>query len=301
MARGTTNANIRVSSDTRPARRAFNRLRNTSGNVTRNILGDWRGAAAGIVGVGTATQAASRFLSDYDTSTRNLVAGTGARGERLGRLRDAYTDLISAVPVDADTGSQVIANLDTAFEGFEQRDPGAFRRAAIGLADLDHALGQGTSARLLSAARAFDVAETELSGFADVFLGLDQATTGDTSRFLRDLERYTPVLEAYTRSGFEALEFVSTLTNENIRFSNVQTGLSRVTQTAADQNRDASDVLAEYVANIEAASTDQEKMNLATEYFSGTAAPGFVDAIEAGAFALRDQNELLSEYEGQCA
>ena len=299
MTRGsTTNARIRVTSDTRPARRAMNNFRKSSAFNAKSILGDWRSIAGGIIGAQTATQFATRAINDYNVSTRNLVAGTGAYGERLAGLRSAVTDIGSAVPLSVDAVSRLTADLDTAFAGLAESDPMLFRQVAIGLADIENAVGEGAGSKLLSVARGFEIATDQLRGFADVFLGLDQSTSGDTNRFLRDIERYTPILEEYTDSGFEVLNMVSGLTNANVRLTNIQTGLSRITGTAVEQNRSSRAVLREVVTAIQEATTAEEKRNIAVEHFSETAGPGFVDAIEAGAFALRDQQSLLEEYEG---
>ena len=164
--------------------------------------------------------------------------------------------------------------------------------------DIDNAFGEGTASRFLSILRGFDVDPANIRGIADIFTAIDQATSGDTSRFLRDIEKNTPILKVLTDDVGEVLQLTSNLTNANIKLTNIQTGLTRVQRDAAQQGRSVRDVLADYLAEIEMASTATEKQNIASVRFSETAGPAFVSAVEEGVFQVDSLNDALAEHRG---
>ena len=304
----TTNARVRVTADTSKANASLDRFKNRNKTVADGVLGSWKGiigkggavaaGLTGILGANAAIQLGQSLLDDYAETTRTLVSGTGATGDRLAELREVLTEIGANVPASLNQLAAVVADLDTAFTGFLESSPALFESTGQLLGDLNNVLGEGTSSAVTRLARGYGVAEYEVDRFADVFVAKNAETTASTGEFTSALQTGTSTLQAFGFEGAQAVELVSNLLNENIKFTNVQTGLNRVLQDAQKQGRDAREVLAEYTQNIEMATTDTEKLNLASEYFGSRGGAAMLNALDAQAFTLSTSEELFAKYAG---
>ena len=300
MARSAnTTARVRVTADTRSAQRNMNRFRRQNRRTSVDIVNSWKRMATGIIGVGTAIESGRRLLQEFTESNRTLIAGTGETGAGLRQLLEVSNRVAQNVGVGLQGAATAAQDLDTIFPSIRAESESLFASLLEDATQLDYVFGQGISGQALRTFRAFTEDAESLAESFDLIAFLSTQTPGGGQAILGFINSYSSSLESFNFSLEESLVLSSRLLRENITVSRFAPGLARVRTRAADAGLVARDLLFQDIEAIQNATTEQERLNLATEAFGAEANAVFLDAIESGVFQLGNLSAALDESRGK--
>lgn len=241
--------------------------------------------AAGIAALAaSAGKALAELASEYSEATKTIRRGTGATGEALEGLRNDLQAVMKDSVFSADESAKAIANLNT-YLGLSGEELQAVTQATERVAFV---LGEDLGSVVESTSRAMKAwnlesenAEEDLNAVRKVA----QATGVSLSDIQQGLVRNQAALK---QAGFgyrNAAAFIGQMNRAGLNAEEILAGMRR----AASKGYDWTDV----IYTLETATTDQERMNIASEIFGERSAPAVAQAAAEGKLAIGDLNAAL--------
>lgn len=249
-----------------------------------------------LLGAGAASVAAAVTI---DNAMKTIAGGTGAAGDALLALGDDFRVVLGEVPQSADVVATALADMNTATGATGVELQGLVR----GVLDASRALGE-TEVPALAFGRAmtqFELSAVEGKVALDAFLVTSQNTGIGLNDLVNKTNTYGGVLKNAGFTMIETAGFFGQLSTAGIEVSRVMPGLNRSFRNWAAEGLNSRDMLEQTVAQMVAAKTESEALNIATDAFGAEGAQRMTTAVRAGVLQLDQLTAGLLDSEGAVA
>lgn len=250
--------------------------------------------SAPIMAVGASAMASWNKIDEaYD----NIAAGTGATGDTLQELQDVFDEVFGSMPVEAESASTAIADLNTRF-GFTGD---ALSRASsdfIKFSDVTKT-DVATSVQLVSRAMGdAGIKSSEYKSVLDALTGASQASGISIETLTGNLAKYGAPMRAL---GYDTQESIAIFAqwekagvNTEIAFSGMKKAISNWSKAGKDSRVEFEKTLKDIKDCPDIASATTK----AIEVFGTKAGPDLADAIQGGRFSIEEMMGVVEKSGG---
>jgi phage-related minor tail protein len=235
---------------------------------------------------------------DIETMRNNIIAGTGASGDALDGLIDSARSVATDVPDSFDDVSRALADVSTNFgttgKQLEEQTQLFLDFARVAGTDVSQAITIADSALTVFGENNADEALGDL-------LRVAQQTGRPLDELLGSVEQFGPVFANMGFSLEETTALMGGLEQAGIDVTRISPGLNKFARDIAAAGGEPRKALEETVAAIQAATSDTEALNLATQAFGAEGAQRLSAAIRSGNFDLENFGNLLGDGTGLVA
>lgn len=241
------------------------------------------GLTAPIMGIGAASIAAFKELDD---SLDSITTATGATGEQLESLQDSFKTVAGQIPTDMQDISTGIGEVNTQF-GFMDKQLEDTTERMLKFAEIN---GADVSQSTINAKKSIDLfrlSAEDIPMVLDSITKTSQDTGVGVDQLFDAVNRgVAPQLKAMGFEFSEATTLIGQMEKSGIDSASTLSYLGKASVAYAKDNKTMQDGLSGTIAAIQSATTEQEKINIASEVFGTKAAPKMVEAIDSGALSM---------------
>ena len=240
------------------------------------------GLTAPIMGIGAASIAAFKELDD---SLDSITTATGATGEQLESLQDSFKTVAGQIPADMQDISTGIGEVNTQF-GFMDKQLEDTTERMLKFAEIN---GADVSQSTINAKKSIDLfrlSAEDIPMVLDSITKTSQDTGVGVDQLFDAVNRGAPQLKAMGFEFSEATTLIGQMEKSGIDSASTLSYLGKASVAYAKDNKTMQDGLSGTIAAIQSATTEQEKINIASEVFGTKAAPKMVEAIDSGALSM---------------
>ncbi len=249
---------------------------------------------APIAAIGGASLAA---FSEVDAGMDTIVAKTGASGEALQDMQHWAEVVATSMPTTFEAAGTAIGEVNTRFglmgEELAEVSAGFIRFAEVNGVDLNNSID---SVQQVMSAFGVSAEDTEL--VLDKLNAVGQATGISMDALESSLLQNNVVLSEMGLNFAQSAEFMGQLEVAGVDSSAVLTGLKKALQNATKEGIPMQEALAQIQEKMTGASTETEKMQIASELFGAKAGPAMVKALENGQVSLTNFDSTLEATAG---
>ncbi|ANS03205.1 hypothetical protein [uncultured Mediterranean phage uvDeep-CGR2-KM18-C74] len=276
--------NILVSTDLKGSVEKFQKVAKTVAKVS-----------AAVAGVGLAL---TKVSDEFTVASRNITAGTGATGKELEALKKEFRDVAGSVPQDFDTVSKAIADVKTELG----LSGDALEETTKRFLDLSRVTGTEVEPLIKQVSDSMDLfglSSDEAGSAMDSFARASQLTGVPIAQLTSRVTEFGPVLRNMQLGMNDSIALLGQLEGAGISASRVMPGLNQsMRNMAATGVQDLGEGLFEAMRAIEAATTDTEALNLATDLFGAEGAQRMKVAIQDGTVDIQEMATALGNAGG---
>ena len=267
---------------------AGKKLSDIGKSLSTHVTAPLAAAGAGLVKLG----------SDFDKAYDKIRIGTGATGEALAGLQEAFRNVAKEVPNSFDEISTAIADLNTRLD---LTGPD-LQNLAVQMLNLSRVTGTDLRSNIESAAhafRAFNLDTKDYGASLDYVFKVSQSTGIGIDRLLSILKTSSPVLQRLGLDFQSAATLVGQLEKAGVNVEQAMTGLNRAIANMAKEGiKDANKAVSELFNRIKNAPDDMKATEMAVEIFGTKAGPTLAKAIREGKMSFDElMNSLKSNSE----
>ena len=240
------------------------------------------GLTAPIMGIGAASIAAFKELDD---SLDSITTATGATGEQLESLQDSFKTVAGQIPTDMQDISTGIGEVNTQF-GYMDKQLEDTTERMLKFAEIN---GADVSQSTINAKKSIDLfrlSAEDIPMVLDSITKTSQDTGVGVDQLFDAVNRGAPQLKAMGFEFSEATTLIGQMEKSGIDSASTLSYLGKASVAYAKDNKTMQDGLSGTIAAIQSATTEQEKINIASEVFGTKAAPKMVEAIDSGALSM---------------
>lgn len=243
-----------------------------------------KNVTAPIVGIGVAAMASYKEVDEvYDA----IAKGTGATGESLDGLKDSFKNVAKVVPADMDQIASAVADLNTHFgltgDILEDRSEQFLKFANISDADVtDSVMGAKQSME------AFNLELEDLDNILDTVAYTAQATGMSTDQIFDSVVKGAPQLQALGLGFEESAMLMGQFEQKGVDGTRALSYLTRAQVDLAKEGKTLEEGLADLMTNLDGASSETEKLEIAAEMFGTKGASVMIEAAERGALNFEE-------------
>lgn len=237
---------------------------------------------APIMAVGAASMAA---FSEVDAGMDTVVAKTGASGEALASMQTVVENLATSIPTSFENAGIAVGEINTRFglmgEQLEDVSGKFIQFAEVNGVDLNSSID--SVQKVMSA---FGVSTEDVGLVLDKLNAVGQATGISMDSLESSLLANNVTLSEMGLNFAQSAEFMGQLEVAGVDSSAVLTGLKKALQNATKEGVPMSEALAQIQEKMTSASSETERMQIATELFGSKAGPAMAKALESGQVSL---------------
>ncbi len=252
------------------------------------------GVTAPIVGIAAASQAA---FTEVDGALDTIVTKTGATGDALNGLQDSFKAVYGSLPVDAQVAGDAIGEVNTQFLLTGE----ALEKATEKMIKFSEINGQDVSASSIAskeAIEAFGLTTKDLDMVLDSVSKTAQNTGVATDKIFNSVTQGAPQLKAMGLNFAESAAVMGSFEQKGIDSTKALSYLSKAQVTFAKDGMTMIEGLDALQSQMAGASSDTEKLTIATEYFGTKGATFMLDAIKRGALEFGNFKNAASDAAG---
>lgn len=240
------------------------------------------GLTAPIMGIGAASIAAFKEL---DENLDSIATETGATGDQLESLQGSFKTVTGQIPADMQDISTGIGEVNTQF-GFMDKQLEDTTERMLKFAEIN---GADVSQSTINAKKSIDLfrlSAEDIPMVLDSITKTSQDTGVGVDQLFDAVNRGAPQLKAMGFEFSEATTLIGQMEKSGIDSASTLSYLGKASVAYAKDNKTMQDGLSGTIAAIQSATTEQEKINIASEVFGTKAAPKMVEAIDSGALSM---------------
>lgn len=240
------------------------------------------GLTAPIMGIGAASIAAFKEL---DENLDSIATATGATGDQLESLQGSFKTVTGQIPADMQDISTGIGEVNTQF-GFMDKQLEDTTERMLKFAEIN---GADVSQSTINAKKSIDLfrlSAEDIPMVLDSITKTSQDTGVGVDQLFDAVNRGAPQLKAMGFEFSEATTLIGQMEKSGIDSASTLSYLGKASVAYAKDNKTMQDGLSGTIAAIQSATTEQEKINIASEVFGTKAAPKMVEAIDSGALSM---------------
>lgn len=229
---------------------------------------------------------------EFDAMSDAIAIATGASGAELAELGDVARDVATTIPVSFEEAGAMVGDISTRMALAGDELEAVVSRAAAAGSMLDGAINLDS---LTGALNIFNIAGEDAAESMDYLWGVSQNTGIGFDQLTGILESSGPTLQNLGFSFEETANMAGLLDKAGIDASGTMSRMSKALATLAEPGEDAAEayqrVVAEIGGFIEAGDT-AAAIDLASQVFGTRAASQFVGAVQSGALAMEDLQDM---------
>lgn len=243
------------------------------------------------------TAAAYAAWQSFDEGADNIIAATGAQGDALEDLNDAYKRTASGVVGDFAEIGTAIGEVNTRF-GSTGSQLSDLSTKFIKFASLNGTDVKSSIDDVQSALAAFGMGADDAGAFLDVLNKAGQDTGVSLSTLIGQIKSNSSSLQEMGYSISQSAFFLANLEKNGIDASSVLSGLKKATSQAAKDGIPLTDAIDELTASIQNAETSTEAITIATELFGARSAAAIAKAVQDGRLSFDEMAVSLHDFDG---
>lgn len=240
------------------------------------------GLTAPIMGIGAASIAAFKEL---DENLDSIATATGATGDQLESLQGSFKTVTGQIPADMQDISTGIGEVNTQFGLMDKQLEDTTGR----MLKFSEINGSDVSQSTINAKKSIDLfrlSAEDIPMVLDSITKTSQDTGVGVDQLFDAVNRGAPQLKAMGFEFSEATTLIGQMEKSGIDSASTLSYLGKASVAYAKDNKTMQDGLSGTIAAIQSATTEQEKINIASEVFGTKAAPKMVEAIDSGALSM---------------
>ncbi|NSV45723.1 phage tail tape measure protein [Enterococcus faecalis] len=240
------------------------------------------GLTAPIMGIGAASIAAFKELDD---SLDSITTATGATGEQLESLQDSFKTVAGQIPTDMENISTGIGEVNTQFGLMDKQLEDTTGR----MLKFSEINGSDVSQSTINAKKSMDLFRLsieDLPMILDSVSKTSQDTGVGVDQLFDAVNRGAPQLKAMGLVFSESTTLIGQMEKAGIDSAGTLGYLAKASVVYAKDNKTMQDGLSGTIESIKGATTEQEKLTIASEVFGTKAASKMVEAIDSGALSM---------------
>lgn len=249
---------------------------------------------APIAGIAAASMVA---FNEVDAGMDTVIAKTGASGEALASMQTVVENLATTIPTTFENAGIAVGEVNTRFglmgEQLEDVSGKFIRFAEINGTDLNSSIDS-----VQQVMSAFGVSTEDVGLVLDKLNSVGQATGISMDTLESSLLQNNVVLSEMGLNFAQSAEFMGQLETAGVDSSAVMTGLKKALQNATKEGVPMSEALQQIQDKMTGATSETEKMQIASELFGSKAGPAMVKALEDGKVSLTGFDESLQTTAG---
>ena len=265
------------------------------GGVMAGVLVD--AIKAAITALKELTDAAYEAWQSFDDGADNIIAATGAQGDALEDLNDAYKRTASSVVGDFAEIGTAIGEVNTRF-GSTGSQLSSLSTKFLKFASLNGTSVKSSIDDVQSALAAFGLGADEAGAFLDTLNKAGQDTGVSLSTLIGQIKSNSSSLQEMGYSISQSAFFLANLEKNGIDASSVLSGLKKATSQAAKDGIPLTDAIDELTASIKNADTSTEAITAATELFGARSAAAIAKAVQDGRLSFDEMSVALHDFDG---
>lgn len=252
---------------------------------------------AAITALKELTAAAYEAWQSFDEGADNIIAATGAQGDALEDLNDAYKRTASSVVGDFAEIGTAIGEVNTRF-GSTGSQLSSLSTKFLKFASLNGVNVKSSIDDVQSALAAFGLGAGEAGAFLDTLNKAGQDTGVSLSTLIGQIKSNSSSLQEMGYSISQSAFFLANLEKNGIDASSVLSGLKKATSQAAKDGIPLTDAIDELTASIKNAETSTEAITVATELFGARSAAAIAKAVQDGRLSFDEMSVALHDFDG---
>lgn len=240
------------------------------------------GLTAPILAIGAASIAAFKELDD---SLDSITTATGATGEQLESLQDSFKTVAGQIPTDMENISTGIGEVNTQFGLMDKQLEDTTGR----MLKFSEINGSDVSQSTINAKKSMDLFRLsieDLPMILDSVSKTSQDTGVGVDQLFDAVNRGAPQLKAMGLGFSESTTLIGQMEKAGIDSAGTLGYLAKASVVYAKDNKTMQDGLSGTIESIKVATTEQEKLTIASEVFGTKAASKMVEAIDSGALSM---------------
>jgi TP901 family phage tail tape measure protein len=240
---------------------------------------------------------AKEAFEEFDAAEDNMIAKTGATGEKLEGLRDTYVNVSKDIVADSNDISNAIGEISTKF-GLSGDELQSFSEKMLKFSQLNNTDVSTSIDNVYSAMTAWGISMEDADSFLDLLNMTGQKTGASVDKLTSSLTTNAASLKDMGFSVDEATTFLGKLELAGVDADTVMQGLKKALANSAKEGTSTKDALAELQATMAATTSDSEKTVAAMELFGSKAGPAIAEACSSGRLNFEDLGNAMTDYEG---
>ena len=280
---------VAIVGDAKQLERAFGRATKAGGKFGKALKSGALIGGAALIGGGIAV---AKFANQHDEAVKAIAAGTGASGEALEVLAQAYKQTFKSLPVDANTAATAIADLNTTTgatgKPLEDLVSGVLKASKAMKED-----GAANAKAFGNAMNQWQIPVERGNEKLDNLFKIAQDTGIGFGELIGQLNTYGAVM---ANAGFnvdETAVLMGRMNKAGLDWSRISPGLNASFRKWAKDGKKPREELGRIIERVKNATSDTEALNIATAAFGAEGAQRMTRAIKTGAFAIDDLDESL--------
>lgn len=240
------------------------------------------GLTAPIMGIGAASIAAFKEL---DECLDNITTATGATGSQLESLQASFKTVAGQIPADMQDISTGIGEVNTQFGLMDKQLEDTTGR----MLKFSEINGSDVSQSTINAKKSMDLFRLsieDLPMILDSVSKTSQDTGVGVDQLFDAVNRGAPQLKAMGLSFSESTTLIGQMEKAGIDSAGTLGYLAKASVVYAKDNKTMQEGLSGTIESIKGATTEQEKLTIASEVFGTKAASKMVEAIDSGALSM---------------
>ena len=240
---------------------------------------------------------AKEAFEEFDAAEDNMIAKTGATGEKLEGLRDTYVNVSKDIVADSNDISNAIGEISTKF-GLSGDELQSFSEKMLKFSQLNNTDVSTSIDNVYSAMTAWGISMEDADSFLDLLNMTGQKTGASVDKLTSSLTTNAASLKDMGFSVDEATTFLGKLELAGVDADTVMQGLKKALANSAKEGTSTKDALAELQQTMAATTSDSEKTVAAMELFGSKAGPAIAEACSSGRLNFEDLGNAMTDYEG---
>ncbi|EGO5985637.1 phage tail tape measure protein [Enterococcus sp. GC33] len=240
------------------------------------------GLTAPIMGIGAASIAAFKEL---DECLDNITTATGATGSQLESLQASFKTVAGQIPADMQDISTGIGEVNTQFGLMDKQLEDTTGR----MLKFSEINGSDVSQSTINAKKSMDLFRLsieDLPMILDSVSKISQDTGVGVDQLFDAVNRGAPQLKAMGLGFSESTMLIGQMEKAGIDSAGTLGYLAKASVVYAKDNKTMQEGLSGTIESIKGATTEQEKLTIASEVFGTKAASKMVEAIDSGALSM---------------
>lgn len=240
------------------------------------------GLTAPIMGIGAASIAAFKELDD---SLDSITTATGATGEKLESLQGSFKTVAGQIPTDMENISTGIGEVNTQFGLMDKQLEDTTGR----MLKFSEINGSDVSQSTINAKKSMDLFRLsieDLPMILDSVSKTSQDTGVGVDQLFDAVNRGAPQLKSMGLGFSESTTLIGQMEKAGIDSAGTLGYLAKASVVYAKDNKTMQDGLSGTIESIKGATTEQEKLTIASEVFGTKAASKMVEAIDSGSLSM---------------
>lgn len=254
-----------------------------AGDKVKNVgEGMTKGLTVPIMAVGAASMVA---FNTVDEALDNITKATGATGKDLESLHDSFENITGEFPAELSDISAGIGEVNTQF-GLMNKELEDTTENMLKFAEINGVDVSESTKNTKKSIDLFRLSVKDIPMVLDVMSKTSQDTGVNVDQLFDSVNKGAPQLKNMGLGFAESATLIGQMEKSGVDATSTLGYLAKANVNYAKDNKTLQEGLAGTIGAIKGATTEQEKINIATEVFGTKAATKMIEAIDSGSLSF---------------